>query len=391
MANNVILAPAAIVVAAVQHTLDNGFDFKDQGTMQALRDPQLNELRNAVDPTNPKNAGKLSVVQGATDQDIIHRIKLNYMQMQGNGTGRNTRVVDDTPVANPGTLEVNFDYNIRREFDVSFSTIELLKYSEEAKKYMASITPGATVGDIGNLNGLSMVGTRIMQAAEVELLNPFNDACLTDLISGVGKNQLTNSLTPKEIPILGPDMNYRPDFFYEEMRMYKKRMKIKGKPIIIGGTKFMALMVREKIMSPTSAIGVNFQEAYRQLEFVWYYDDLIDTKLGDGAFIMFDPGAACLVELNEHGPGKVVEAKRVARTDYTNGAINLTQLINETNFVVKTDMRMRENDNTPYPSFKVTTGLLGGVWKRPAQMKKTYAGAGVTGIVRFKLVDRPTV
>ena len=168
-------------------------------------------------------------------------------------------------------------------------------------------------------------------------------------------------------------------------------MKMAGKPIIVGGTKFMQFMVREKIMSPTSAIGVNFQEAYRQLEFTWYYDELIDTKLGDGRFIMFDPGAACFVELNEHGPGKVIEQKRVNRTDFTTGAFNLTQLINESSFVVKTDMRMRENDARAYPDFKVTTGLLGGVWKRPAQMKKTYEGSGVTGIVQFKLVDRPTV
>lgn len=384
MAKNVNIGAARIVMAAIMHTLNNNRKFSNIGTLQALRSPQLAALIAEMNPKNAKDQGRLSLAPGT----LTPRVRLNYRK-QYKPTVKTTRTVTTGERPQPAT-GIDVDYALHREYDKRFETIDFFALEAEAEAYLNQVNAGKVNATVGEYKLLGIIGEEIVRTIEGGILQPMNKAALTALIAAVGGNLIlgktapTNTAVP-EIVLYDEKGIAKPDLF-DFLGNLRRLHHMEGKPIVIGGNLMATYMDRQKIAS--AADGIDIQAMYQNLKVEWYFDQDIDTSLGQDEILIFDPGAACLEVILEHE--EIIKMKRVANTSFGVASVSVAQTEAAT-FTMDFDLRVREDDTTAYPGWSVTPSTQFGIFTRPAGYFKDYDGWDtVTGVYRAKLVNATT-
>ncbi|UHG91770.1 hypothetical protein [Spirosoma oryzicola] len=395
MANNVSLSPARIVRAAIMHTTENAPKFNNIGTLQAMRSPQLAGLTEAMSAKVAGEEKRLSFEQGATADDIIPKVRLNYRKQYSTGTTTSTRTVD-TSGNRPGSVnEMDITYAGYKQYNLEFRTIDIMSLEETAQKYYDSVIGGGVQLDAGESAKLTEVALEFYLTVEKDMLEPLNTAALTALTTAVGTNKVTNTAVPKDIYLYKSNGDLREDF-WEYLNSLSTLHGVSSKWIIIGGLTWVNFMGRKKIRGMNN-VGLDAQQMYDDLPIEWYYDPKIDSLYGMNKILIIEPGSAAWQQIMEHEV--IVKKTKAANTTFGGAKINLAQYnvdkFGRPNpFVMNIDLRVREYDTTKYPYEIVTpsSGLYG-MFTRPAGYAKSYDGWDTyTGIIGAKLVlTEPTV
>ncbi|RYC66345.1 hypothetical protein [Spirosoma sordidisoli] len=391
MANDVNLSPARILRVAIAHTLGNGIKFEQVGTLQALRSPQLKGITDELQPTKAKEEGRLSFRQGSNGpDDIIPTVKFNYKQQYMPTSKGTARQVDADGDAVRPAQELDVDFNLYRQYNHKFNTIDFHKLEPLAAQYLKETKAGVTVTlSKDDLNELVLVGTEILDTVEGGLLTDMNGDMLNMLIANRGGNLVVGQASPANkvepvVPLYNAEGMPSRDLL-EAINELKRKHQITGTVIIIGGAK-LAKWWDLKGFVGMSDIGLDLKEVYNKLPAEFYYDPTIDIRYGADKILILDPGSACGQTILEHK--YIVKQKEVAQTSFGQMSLAINQYDSPT-FLMDFDLRVRAYDTGKYPHWIVTPSAKYGGFVRPAGFFKTYGGfTTVTGVYGYQLVDR---
>ena len=383
MASNINLGVSQIVLAAINHTLGNGKRFSNVGFVQALRSPQNAALIKEMSPVNAKNENRLSIDQSAATP--IAKVTLNY-RPQTTATIKTARTV--ATGANPsGATGLEVTYNTHRELDWTYRTVDLMRLTAEAEKYLQQVNAGMLSVKTPGFELLSDMGDQIMRTADAVMQN-VDTSIATAVIAAAGGNLMIGAASPanQAVPNVKAfntnDGSISLDA-YDWMMNLKVVHAIPGRLIVVGGLKALTWFNRRNIASAAS-LGYNYETALNALDFEFYYDPLVDTLSGQDHIIVMEPGAACLESIMEHQ--SVITVPRVANTSYGTASINIAQTVAPT-FTMDMDFRVREED-LAYPQWTITPSMRYGIFTKPAGLIKNYGGWETqNGIYRAKLVS----
>lgn len=389
MANDINLAPARIVRAAINTTPNNEHRFTQVGTLQAMNSPQLAKLKTAMSPRVASEDNRLSWRPGTGRHDAIPVVRLNYRKQYSTGGTRSVRTVGGGGAGLSAPNEVDVEYNNYKEYPLEFKTLDFSILEPAAKAYEAAEAANVSLGD-NEIAGLAEVRDEVLLTIEKDLLEPINSSCVTALIAGVGTNKVTNSAVPKNIVLYGADGRIRKDFL-RYLGSLAQVHGMTGKWIVIGGLTLTNFMKDAEIMGINDA-GLDAGAMYSKLPIEHYYDPAIDILYGQDKILIIDPGSAAYQAILEHGAFGIVKQKEVANTTFDTGSIAISQF-NSPTFQLPIDVRVRAYDTEKYPFWEVilSSGLFG-LFTRPAGFFKTYDGwQTYTGIIGAKLLEREPV
>lgn len=398
---------ARIVYVAAMHILNNVFKFGLHGTVKALRSPDCQPIINEINPvmaassqTGNRTTKKWDNVSGLPYWSVVTNFLPSYA-----GTGRNTRA-KTSGTAIQGASSLTVDFNLRREYTLKYS-IQDVPAEPDALKYMEQIIQGkigAFEGPAGARYGdmMAKLGMEIYRTIDDTVFTPMNSTLLTSLLAGVGKNAAyPDKVTPTAAAPCVPVEVFTSDGKANEnlLEAFQQTMlanRLKGRLILIGGSRLSKYMAKQGIMAINGA-GVDLAKAYASLPVLWYYDTDADTILGANKILAFDSAAAGLCTLPEHGPDGFVTKTNHATTYYGNMAVRLEQSAldssiagngNDT-FEMDLDFTAEETtDNGRYPVLDITPSVLYGLYKRPTGYFTSVNGnilKDVTGIFLFEL------
>ncbi|WP_234733404.1 hypothetical protein [Tellurirhabdus bombi] len=383
MSKNINLGGSRIAMAAINLTLGNRKKFQNHGTLQALRSPQVAALIAEMNPINAKNQNRLSIIQGqATPQA---RVQLNYRpQVEASVDTSRTVATGANPV---GATSLNVDYNLHREFKLTYRTVDLLALEAEAEKYLEQVNAGSLSVNMPGFQLLSDMGDQTMRKID-SVFASSNTAALNAVIGAVGGNKLIGNTAPDNAAVPNVKGFKADGSIHLDLHDWFANLQtvhsFEGKPIVIGGLKALNWFNRKGIVSAAS-LGYDYAKAYDLLDVEFYYDPLVDTLSGQDHIIVLDPGAACLETIMEHQ--SIISLPKVANTTYGTVSVSVAQTGAPT-FTLDMDLRVREDDSTAYPSWTITPSMKFGVFTRPAGFHKGYDGWDtVTGIFRAKITN----
>ncbi len=373
-----------MVQAALLATPENNYRYSGIGGLSALRSPQQAALIAEMNPKNAKNAGRLSVIPGT----VTPRVTLNYKAKYA-PTSRNSRQVTDG-TAPAAASSINVDYALFREYSLKYETKDLLRLEKEAEDYLKAVQAGQLTANAGDFQMLSDAGDEIMRTIDDGMLKPVNTQCITSLAAAAGVNLLYPLAGTASQTIVLYDSDGRPKVdFMNEMNRVRLVHGVAGKLIVVCGLRGLTFLQLKEIAS-ASDLGLDWEKMYGKLPIEWYYDEQIDTLLGEGEILVFDAGAACLETIPEHAPidsGGIIGMNRVANTSYGTGSIQVTPAQLPTHSL-DFDLRVREDDSTAYPTWNITPSVRYGIFNRPAGYHSSVgAWANTTGVFRYKLLN----
>lgn len=407
MAKDINFSAGRLVYVAIMHIVNNTYKFGLHGTLKALRDPSVKPVIDEINPvkameskTGNRTTKKFDNGSGLPYWSVV----TNYMPAYA-ATGRNTRS-KTTGTAIQGSSNITVDFNLRREYTLNYSVKDVpsepdaLKYMQDIVSNKVEVYGGAGGAKYGDM--MAKLGLEIYRTIDDTVLKPVNSTVLTSAIAGIGKNAAyPDANTPTAAAPCVPVEAFTSDGKATEnlLEAFQQTMltnQLKGRLIVIGGSRLSKYMAKQGIMA-INAAGVDLAKAYALLPVLWYYDPEIDTIYGANKIIAFDSGAMGLCALPEHGPDGFVKNGEYADTYYGNMAVRIEQSAldssiagngNDT-FEMDFDFTAEETiDNKRYPVLDITPSLLYGIYKRPTGFFTSVVGnilKDVTGIFGFEL------
>lgn len=378
MANDTNLSlTTRAVKASVVHLADNGYKFDSYGALEAMQDPQLTALRQAINPLTMPKENTLAWVTKAGRSIKVPKVEISYKpQIVQTAITERTKPSTGTTLTDAATQTVYFDKHWEYTWKKTIPT-ELLEPA--AQNYLRALLAGnLTMGRDSRLDGMMNNLAYEMYGSMVPtIFGPANTYVVNTAIAAVGKNKAFPTATGDSpcIQVEGHDNQGNPKRDIVSAIMNTKvANKINGKPILIGGLKWLTWH-RDMGLYKTNQDGLDFTLLYSSLPWVFYYDEQIDTLYGANKAILFDPAAMAFDSIAYHGPaGLYAGIDKNSETYFETGSIRFTQFKGDEPGLANTagvmqmmfDLRVAEiQDTYDQPEKLITPSFSCGMYTRP--------------------------
>lgn len=378
MANDTNLSlTTRAVKASVVHLADNGYKFDSYGALEAMQDPQLTALRQAINPLTMPKENTLAWVTKAGRSIKVPKVEISYKpQIVQTAITERTKPSTGTTLTDAATQTVYFDKHWEYTWKKTIPT-ELLEPA--AQNYLRALLAGnLTMGRDSRLDGMMNNLAYEMYGSMVPtIFGPANTYVVNTAIAAVGKNKAFPTATGDSpcIQVEGHDNQGNPKRDIVSAIMNTKvANKINGKPILIGGLKWLTWH-RDMGLYKTNQDGLDFTLLYSSLPWVFYYDEQIDTLYGANKAILFDPAAMAFDSIAYHGPaGLYAGIDKNSQTYFETGSIRFTQFKGDEPGLANTagvmqmmfDLRVAEiQDTYDQPEKLITPSFSCGMYTRP--------------------------
>lgn len=378
MANDTNLSlTTRAVKASVVHLADNGYKFDSYGALEAMQDPQLTALRQAINPLTMPKEHTLAWVTKAGRSIKVPKVEISYKpQIVQTAITERTKPSTGTTLTDAATQTVYFDKHWEYTWKKTIPT-ELLEPA--AQNYLRALLAGnLTMGRDSRLDGMMNNLAYEMYGSMVPtIFGPANTYVVNTAIAAVGKNKAFPTATGDSpcIQVEGHDNQGNPKRDIVSAIMNTKvANKINGKPILIGGLKWLTWH-RDMGLYKTNQDGLDFTLLYSSLPWVFYYDEQIDTLYGANKAILFDPAAMAFDSIAYHGPaGLYAGIDKNSETYFETGSIRFTQFKGDEPGLANTagvmqmmfDLRVAEiQDTYDQPEKLITPSFSCGMYTRP--------------------------
>lgn len=378
MANDTNLSlTTRAVKASVVHLADNGYKFDSYGALEAMQDPQLTALRQAINPLTMPKENTLAWVTKAGRSIKVPKVEISYKpQIVQTAITERTKPSTGTTLTDAATQTVYFDKHWEYTWKKTIPT-ELLEPA--AQNYLRALLAGnLTMGRDSRLDGMMNNLAYEMYGSMVPtIFGPANTYVVNTAIAAVGKNKAFPTATGDSpcIQVEGHDNQGNPKRDIVSAIMNTKvANKINGKPILIGGLKWLTWH-RDMGLYKTNQDGLDFTLLYSSLPWVFYYDEQIDTLYGANKAILFDPAAMAFDSIAYHGPaGLYAGVDKNSETYFETGSIRFTQFKGDEPGLANTagvmqmmfDLRVAEiQDTYDQPEKLITPSFSCGMYTRP--------------------------
>ncbi len=410
MANSVnLLLTARAVMAAVQHLPENGIQEENLGALQAMQDPAFTALRQAINPLIPGDDKSLAWVTKGGRDIKVPKVTITYKpRVVQTAISERTKQSSGVTLTDGASMSVWFDQHKEKTWQKTIAK-ELLE--DSAQNYIRALLGGGKLsgGRVRNIDHLlSNLGYEMFGSMVPTIFTPANTYILSTLVAAIGKNKAyPTATTPTAaapcIEIVGYDAKGNPTKNPRNVIMNTKLAnKIQGKPILIGGLKWLQWH-RDLVIYKVNQDGLDFVTAYANMPWVFYYDGQIDTTYGQDQAIMVDGGAVAFDSVNYHGPNGLITEPQSANTYFDRGVIRFNQFVGDEPGLAGTpgimsmgfDVRIAEqNDTNDLPEQLITPSFSYGMYTRPTGFFTSDTGDvmnAVTGVYGFKLTDEVAV
>lgn len=430
MANNVRLDQASLVAMSLMHLPESAFKGPSTGAILALLSPSLNTIRNETNPFTAlnKNGGQQNVALTHSSGDFILSVTSHFFPEDA-GLSRTTRTAAGGTVGSNGVnsivqaatpVTVTYDKTHEVEIEHTLVDYEILK-SQVFLDYVGKIASGAINLKNGNPGGnfsflydqFVQLGMTILSLTNSAILTPLNNVCLTELLSGVGKNAASPTASSPSAAAPFPQVacfkadGQTPSVQFEKyIKNVIIKNRIKGKLLVVGGDKLLDYFNTKEIVTVAQS-GFVLDRIINNTRIEFYYDDSADAIFGQNKIVMFDTEAICMNTWMKHGKDPRVNPVTYSYDGvgmyYGNASINMAQYSNELlnaeslgnsrggSFMLDFDTRtLAKRTNKDYAISNFVVSLCYGFFKRPRGFFKrddTNLFYDYTGIMGVELVD----
>lgn len=430
MANNVRLDQPALVAMALMHLPESAFKGPSTGAILALLSPSLNTIRNETNPFYAlnKNGGQQNVALTAVSGDFVLSVTSHFFP-EDTGLSRTTRTAAGGTVGSNGVnsivqaatpVTVTYDKVHETEIEHTFVDYEILK-SQVFLDYVSKISSGTINLKNGNPGGnfsflydqFTQLGMSILSYTNSAILAPLNNVCLTELLSGVGKNAASPTASSPSVAAPFPQVAcFKSDgqtpsaVFGRYIANVIIKNRIKGKVIVVGGNKLLDYFNTKEIVT-VAQTGFILDKIINNTRIEFYYDDNADAIFGQNKIVMFDTEAICMNTWMKHGKDPRVNPVTYNYDGigmyYGNASINMSQYSNELlnaealgnskggSFMLDFDTRtLSKRTNKDYAIGNFVVSLNYGFFKRPRGFYKRSSSEffyDYTGIMGVELID----
>lgn len=394
MAKVQITTPADKVVVSLFMDNQNPIPMGSLGVLQALLSPDNRQLMEELSPLCKTGSGKFSKDPGG-----FASVRVNYAPMIENLVV-NT-VLQCNGISSAPPFELPFNLLSHRNYGLKFTSqeIEGLKCDAEAFLEAEYSNILGSIGDVST-DSFQMMGYVKMQIYRTidNLARSVNTDATTKLALAAGVNPIYNSAAVQGLQLhqtVAPYTIY-PKALTEFMNL-KRKARIKGKLIVIGGGRWAEYFDYLSISAPNTAVGHDLPGKYasklsEQISF--YYDEYIDTTLGLNQCLVLAPNMSALVAWPryEYMKGITNGSKEVANVSYRTAFIpEFEQGVRGQDNFLPIDIMVKEDVCNPadgnLPTWSVIPQINYEVFTTPTSTRFT-AGAlqNVNGIFRYQAV-----
>lgn len=375
-----------------------------RGVSMALKSANMHGMRNEVDPSRLNDPSK--VTWEKVGNRTIPKLKFGWKPMnQKTATTTRTSIVGVTGASPTQGVEATVAYDMYFQSQaIEHAPIDQIQ-SEELNGYYqrflnSEINILQLIQSVQNTS-FGNVASTIWETAMNGIFPVQASALATKLFTGVGTNpafplvvlptaaapivELKGFQTQQGQQVIDPELTLG-------LQKMKMKAKVSGRPVLIGGDKWLNWHDLQGVMAVNSTIGVDPTQYTKRLDHDFYYDELADSIFGQDVAVWIEPDAVCEVPWNYYGKGQLPDDKMVKDVYFGEVTANLTQYmpmvgmgynLNEQNVSMNFDLRIAQKlDSGDYASFTYQLNTCDGLWMRPtnffttdtANPLKTYTG-----------------
>lgn len=415
MPNNVDLTAAkTLVTTAFMHIANNDPSLKQKvrGAYHALASPSMQGMRREIDPAYAVNPEKVKWEK--VGNKPIPKVRYSWNPMNAKSVVTSRTAISANAGTAPSTgVEATVAYDLYFEnasavLQQAINQIQPELVNNYYQAYMSDkVNMPVLMPQIMN-SQIGSIASSLWQEATAGIFPAYADALMTRLFAGVGTNPAYPSLT---LPSVSAPLLEVAGFVTTNgqttvnnnmttaLRKMKDKAKVQGRPVLIGGDKWLEWHDAQGIVAVNNYVGLDLVNATNRLQHDFYYDENADAIFGTDVALWIEPNAVCEVSWRYNGSPFAPVGDEIVGLTYETLDANIVQYQqaqgqnynnNLGGLSLKMDLRiLASNGTADFPEFKYLLNLGGGLWRRPVDYFTTDAGnpyKTYTGICAVKIL-----